>query len=186
MASLGNKLHSSHSKGKIYWKILKKAMNKSRAPKIPPLLVDNKFISDCKEKATLFTTFFCKQCTPIITNSILPALVYKTDKRIDHFPLSTNDITSLIFKLNPNKATGPDGISSQMLLLCGDTVANPLKIIFTNILSVGIYPHTWKLANVTPIHKKNDKQIINNYRPLYYPFAVNFLKNSFLIIYIDS
>ena len=58
MASLGNKLHSSHSKGKIYWKILKKAMNKSRAPKIPPLLVDNKFISDCKEKATLFTTFF--------------------------------------------------------------------------------------------------------------------------------
>ena len=116
--------------------------------------MDNKFILDCKEKATLFTNFFCKQCTPIITNSVLPDLVYKTDKRIDQFPLSTNDIMSLIYKLNPNKATGSDGISSQMLLFCGDSVASPLKIIFTNILSIGNYPHTWKLANVTAIHKK--------------------------------
>ena len=41
-----------------------------------------------------------------------------------------------------------------------------LKLIFSNILSTGIYPNTWKLANVTPIHKKNDKQLINNYRPI--------------------
>ena len=53
-----------------------------------------------------------------------------------------------------------------MLLLCGDTVAPPLKIIFTNILSTGIYPDLWKLADVTPIHKKDDKQLIKNYRPI--------------------
>ena len=85
---------------------------------------------------------------------------------IDQFPLSINDINILLCKLNPNKATGSDGISAQMLLLCGDTVAFPLKLIFSNILSTGIYPNTWKLANVTPIHKKNDKEIINNYRPI--------------------
>ena len=91
------------------------------------------------------------QCTPNATNSVLPTLVYKTNQRI---PLSTNDIVQLISKLNPNKATGSDGISPQMLLLCGDTAVSPLKIIFSNILTTGIYPDVWKMANVIPIHKK--------------------------------
>ena len=42
----------------------------------------------------------------------------------------------------------------------------PLHIIFKNILSTSIYPDMWKLANVTPIFKKGDKQLINNYRPI--------------------
>ena len=133
---------------------------------MPPLIIDNRFVVDCKETVKLFTTFFCKQCTPILTNSVLPPLTYKTDKRIHQIPISINDIIPLICKLNPNKVTGYDGISSQMLLLCGESAALPLKIIFKNIVITGIYPGIWKLANVTPIHKKNDKQILKNYRPI--------------------
>ena len=53
-----------------------------------------------------------------------------------------------------------------MLLLCDVSVSLPLQIIFTNILSTSIYPDMWKLANVTPILKKGDKQLIKNYRPI--------------------
>ena len=77
-----------------------------------------------------------------------------------------DDILKLIRNLNPNKATGSDGISGQMLLLCDDSVVLPLKIIFQNILDKSIYPDIWKLANVTPIHKKEDKQLVKNYRPI--------------------
>ena len=73
------------------------------------------------------------------------------------------DIISLIRKINPNKATGPDGVAGQMLLLCDYSVILPLHKIFKNILSTTIYPDMWKLANVTPIFKKGDKQLINNY-----------------------
>ena len=72
----------------------------------------------------------------------------------------------MIRKINPNKETGSDGLSGQMLLLCDDSVVLPLHIIFINILSTSIYPDMWKLANVTPIFKKGDKQLINNYRPI--------------------
>ena len=51
-------------------------------------------------------------------------------------------------------------------LLCDETMVLPLKIIFSNILQTGIYPDAWKLANVTPILKKGDKQLIKNYRPI--------------------
>ena len=53
-----------------------------------------------------------------------------------------------------------------MLLLCDNSVMLPLKIIFRNILFTSIYPDIWKLANVTPIFKKGDKQLIKNYRPI--------------------
>ena len=41
-----------------------------------------------------------------------------------------------------------------------------LKLIFENILISSSYPDVWKLANVTPIFKKGDKQSIVNYRPI--------------------
>ena len=53
-----------------------------------------------------------------------------------------------------------------MLLLCDDSVVLPLRIIFGNILSTDTYPDIWKFANVTPIFKKGDKQLIENYRPI--------------------
>ena len=53
-----------------------------------------------------------------------------------------------------------------MLLLCDDSVILPLNIIFRNILLTSTYPDRWKLANVTPIFKTGDKQLIKIYRPI--------------------
>ena len=85
---------------------------------------------------------------------------------LGNITIKDNEIISLIRKINPNKATGSDGISGQMLLLCDESVILPLQIIFTNILTISIYPTIWKLANVTPVFKKGDKQLIKNYRPI--------------------
>ena len=126
-------------------------MNKCRAPKLPPILVNNLFILISKVKARYFNDFFSNQCTPIINNSVLPALSFLTNKRIDNVTVENKEIISLVRNINPNKAMGSDGISGQMLLLCDDSVSLPLQIIFRNILSRSIYPDIWKLANVTPI-----------------------------------
>ena len=53
-----------------------------------------------------------------------------------------------------------------MLLLCDDSVVLPLSLIFKNILNSSQYPDMWKVANVTPIFKKDDKQLVKNYRPI--------------------
>ena len=76
------------------------------------------------------------------------------------------DIVSIIRKINPNKATGSDRISGHMLLLCEETVALPLQLIFKNILYTSKYPDIWKLANVTPRFKKGNKQLVGDYRPI--------------------
>ena len=110
--------------------------------------------------------FFSEQCKPIVNSSVLPNFAFLTVKRIDELIISNDEISSLIRNINPNKATGSDGISGQMLLICDDSVTLPLKIIFSNILLSSTYPDIWKLANVIPIFKKGDKQLIKNYRPI--------------------
>ena len=114
-------------------------MNKPRAPKISPFRVNNMFILNCSEKARYFNKFFSQQCKPIINTSVLPSLRFLANERINQI--------SLIRNLSPNKATGSDGISGQMLFLCDNTVALPILLTST-------YPDMWKLANVTPIFKK--------------------------------
>ena len=98
--------------------------------------------------------------------STLPNFYYFTGKRLDAVAIENGEILSLIRNIDPNKGSGSDDISGQMLRLCDDAVVLPLKIIFDNILKTSVYPDSWKLANVTPIHKTNDKQSIKNYRPI--------------------
>ena len=93
--------------------------------------------------------------TFLIDSSVLPHLTFLADSN--------------------NKASGSDGISGQMLLLCDESVILPLKIIFRNILITSTYPDTWKLANVTP--NKNFKLYI------FSSFVVKFLKKLFLITF---
>ena len=53
-----------------------------------------------------------------------------------------------------------------MLSLCDESIVLPLRLIFSNSLSTGVYPDIWKQANVTPVHKKGSKQLVFNYRPI--------------------
>ena len=166
LENLGNKINDPINSQKVYWKIIHRIMNKCRTPKIPPLLVNGVFIILSRVKSIYFNEYFSKQCKLIVNDSVLPILNYFTDKKIDHFVIDNDEILLLIRNLNPNKAAGSDGISGQMLLLCDDSISVPLQIIYNNILLTSLYPDIWKIAHVTPVFKKGDKQLIKNYRPI--------------------
>ena len=56
-------------------------------------------------------------------------------------------------------------ISICMLKLCGEAICRPLIIIFKTYLNTGKFPSEWKKGNIVPVHKKDDKQNVKNYRP---------------------
>ena len=51
-------------------------------------------------------------------------------------------------------------------LFNNEAVTIPLKIIFEESLKKGIFLDIWKKGNSIPAHKKEDKTLINNYRPI--------------------
>ena len=53
-----------------------------------------------------------------------------------------------------------------MLKLCDKSIITPLSILFKNCIATRSFPDTWKKSNIVPIHKKGDKQIVDNYRPV--------------------
>ena len=74
-------------------------------------------------------------------------------------------ILKIIRNLEINKAHGFDDISIGMVKLCDDSPGKPLSVIFQNCINPGVFPDSSKKSNIVAIHKKNHKQLINNYRP---------------------
>ena len=127
LSLMGDKDNKPGTSQKSYWKIINRIMNKCRAPKVPPLLINNQFILNCKEKAKHFNDFFSQQCKTILNNSVLPNLTFLTNQKIENISIENGDIISLLRNINPNKASGSDGISGQMLLICDETVVLSLE-----------------------------------------------------------
>ncbi|TRZ18418.1 hypothetical protein HGM15179_008659 [Zosterops borbonicus] len=66
--------------------------------------------------------------------------------------------------LDTHKSMGPDGIHPKVMRELADELAKPLSIIYNQSWLTGEVPEDWKLANVTPIHKKGGKEDPSNYR----------------------
>ena len=164
---LANKLNDPKAFPKAYSKILKAFANGTKIPLIPPLLVGNQLVSDFLEKANLFNDYFSKQCTTIDNNSAIPANTsFVTEERLSTFEICPGDIVKIIRSLDPNKAHGHDEITIRMIKMCASSIAKPLAILFRNCLESECFPKEWKKANIVPVHKKHDKQLIKNYRPV--------------------
>ena len=163
---IAEKLNNPETAPKTYWSLLNRMLGRVKVPSIPPLLANGSFVTDFKEKAKLFNNFFSKQCTVSSNGSNLPNFTFKTDKRISDVVFTQEDIFKVIKGLNPNKAHGHDEISIRMIQLCGDSIILPLKIIFENALKTGCFPDSWKKGIIIQVHKKSNKQIVDNYRPI--------------------
>ena len=125
---------------KTYWSILKAFYKNKKIPQIPPLLEDDKFVTDMKTKADIFNTFFAEQCTPLKNDSKLPSnQIYLTQSRLGSLNFNEDEILKIIRALNPHKAHDYDDISIRMIKICD----KPL-ILFKNSPTSSHYPDIWK------------------------------------------
>ena len=160
-------MQNTQRSSKAYRSLLKIFLNNKKIPIAPPLYHKNEFVIDFKTKAELFNSFFADQCSLISNSSELPSkLEYLTQSRLSSVTFSEDDIEKLIQKLDPNKAHGHDQISIRMLKLSSNSICKPLKIIFNQCLETSTFPNDWKKGNVAPVFKKDDEQILKNYRSI--------------------
>ena len=163
---LGESLCNPTIGPKKYWSMINNLLNKNKFPVIPPLIVNDMFVSNCTEKAALFNDFFVKQCSEIETSSTLPPCNEVFEHSICDVAITNEEILKIICALDPNKAHGWDEISVRMIRISDASLLFPLSLIYENCLKNKTFPKIWKYANIVPVHKKASKQVIKNYRPI--------------------
>jgi len=86
--------------------------------------------------------------------------------RLDDILITEELVMAKLKRLRADKATGADDISPRLLTEIKEDICHPLTIIFQKSLRSGEVPHDWKLANVSPIYKKDKHSEPSNYRPI--------------------
>ena len=104
LKKLGSEVSNPQTSQKKYWSALKKLLNKNISTVIPPILYENVFITDIKEKCILFNNYFKNQCRILNTTSVLPPFEKTTNLSINRINVDPDKILEYIRKLNVNKS----------------------------------------------------------------------------------
>jgi hypothetical protein len=154
-----NYLHTSNPKA--YWELFKKLKcddQTNNADKIGPDRWLNHFES--LSKADYFKT-------PSGLDSTLTELSQL--ESCDNFTeldyrITKGEIQKALKELKNGKASGHDGICNEMLKHSSQAMLDPLEKMFNLVLSSGVYPDSWAIGFIKPIHKKADPLVPDNYR----------------------
>ncbi len=80
--------------------------------------------------------------------------------------ISEHLVTSILRKVNPNKAAGPDRLRGRVLKDCSTQLGGVFTRMFQHLLDSGITPKHWKESTIIPIPKKTKPNNLKDYRPV--------------------
>ncbi len=165
--NLCNKLKFSDlTSPRQWWSIAKNFLGYKKNSSMPPISDGQTEYYSNSDKANAFNAFFLSHSNLDTSQATLPDQVYCTDSRLTDIMLSESEVLDMLENIDTTKATGPDSISPKMLREAGKSIVPSLTKLLNMSLSYCTYPSSWKKANVSPLHKKNDKSTMNNYRPI--------------------
>ena len=164
---LANELRHNEHNSKLWYKVSSEFLKtSSHSGSIPYLEINNEIAETEAEKAEILNYYFASQSTINDTNVPLPDLDPPNYPQLDKINISQDDVKDAISLLKPYKAPGPNSVSPKLIKEAKNELAHPLSKLFNLSLTLKAFPDSWKQANVTAVHKKDDRCLPNNYRPI--------------------
>jgi hypothetical protein len=165
--TLNAKLQNPKIGPKKWWSIVKSLYGSKIQCSTPTLIENNCLVSDAKEKAALFNDYFVTQSRVNDTDATLPNLeVFQSCITLSNISTSEYEVKKLLQNVDTSKACGADGVGNALLKASANNIACSFSRFINQSLSMGVFPLKWKLANVVPIFKKDNRQSKENYRPI--------------------
>ena len=86
-------------------------------------------------------------------------------------PFELKEINSLQFrrilkKIKPKRTHGADLIDSNSLKITGPLLEETFLHLINSSIREGIFAGRWKPQTIFPLHKKNERDLLQNYRPV--------------------
>ena len=139
--NLAKKLNNPLLQAKAYWSILKSFYDDRKVPLIPPLLIDDKFVTDIQTKTNILNKFFIDQSQSLNNASDLPTnQIFLAQSRLVSLEFNEGELLQIIRALNINKAHGSDDIFIRMIKICDKSLLKPANVLFRNSIKSSCYP----------------------------------------------
>ena len=169
---LHDKLQQASGDSSKIWKILNNTVKiKESNSELTSLLVNTKEITDDKIIANTFSEYYRNAATILAGNINFTPNEHERYLELNNLQWGFNlvneeSISKTILSLKPKKSSGFDEISNKMLKFCNRELTKPLLILINKSIRDGEFPDCLKIAKLVPIHKKGDKRLVENYRPI--------------------
>ena len=156
----------SKTNPKIFWAYTRSKLKTKSC--VAPLLTNpkdkNTLEFDDEKKANILQNQFLSVFTRE-DDEIIPTLTDRTDITIPDLVITEHMVLEELKCLDVNKSCGPDEVHPNLLMELADYVVSPLTKIFNQSLEETL-PADWKRAFVSPIFKKEARNLAINYRPI--------------------
>ena len=147
---------ANHHNPRGQWAILNQLSGRTRVKSFPKATLS--------DLADTFANFVCDPTRP--TDLPIPIPFPNVPLLQEFSPVTEADVSRLLEKIKPYKATGSDAVPPCFLKMCLKDVRRPLTAIINQSLQTGIFPSSCKQAHVCPLHKSGDALNSLNYRPI--------------------
>ena len=159
------------------WKTMKSLIGVNKQQSINHLRIKEKDLGNNEEMTEAFNVHFSTIADKL--RKLLPDVPFDTSK-LSNFvrsrkdesaafsipPIAEADVVGYLLKIDSNKSTGVDGISSRMLKLAASIIAPSITKLINLSFSLNVFPSRWKTAKVTPIFKSGVPTDVTNYCPI--------------------
>ena len=148
---------------KRFWTYVKTTAKPNRYPNF--LRDGQHIVSDTKQMADMFNIHFQSvfNTNELVDNAIpgvFPSCTNAEDQ-LSNIQLTPPGVENALNTIDPkNPHAGPDKIPCRLLKELAPQIACLLCRLFNLSLSLGVFPDRWKLADLTPIFKKDDFTLI--------------------------
>ena len=154
------------------WIEINSIINKASSKHVPScIIINDTEITENKSIANHFNTYFNNIGQKLAANLDSNNLKDFKSKNFNHtFELklvNDNDIIKIINELQPNNSNGHDEISNKLLKTLASTLIQSLTFIINQSMTTGIFPDQLKIAKITPLYKKDNVKLIENYHPIH-------------------
>ena len=158
------------------WALINELRGKSIDKVNASFIVDGTLITERRTIANEFNKYFTSVAVNLNNESSIddgipiisvPHFSKFMEKRVNDSmffaPCSLDEIENIIKNLDNGKASD---ISIRIIKICAPIILPYLTMFFNKFIEIGIFPDILKVGQITPIFKKGNPQLFQNYRPV--------------------
>ena len=167
-----NKIRENISSGnqRSLWEAVKIAKNVPQE-RIPSLIKDGiKHANTPLDQAQMFANFFYSKTGRIVKETAVSPTVFNGVKKLkeDNAEITITEeiVSKILVSLKEKNCHGFDRIPLRILRDGSMLLSTPYTKLFKAVISQCKVPEQWKTARIIPLHKKGDKEKVENYRPI--------------------